>query len=449
MKVPLDYPAVVAVLCLAGVTARRARVQPKLQDKSWIVVPNLWGGIVAPPGLMKSPVINAITRPLREIEKLWRTQYASEVCDYQDQKERIEIQQSAWREMAKAAMKKGKDAPIRPDDSITEPICPRLVTQDATFERLHEIMRDNPAGVLLIYDELSGWLAALDKFGRESDRGFFLSAWNGDTAYTVDRIGRGSIHVDACCVSILGGIQPARLKNYLSDALQDGPNNDGLFQRFQVLVYPDVLQKWRYVDREPNQSAELTAQHVYDRLARMETDQPMYLRFAPDAQELFVAWLTDLEQQVRTFGTHMALVSHLANYRSLMPSLAALFELTDTDGNNGAISLEHAQQAAAFCEYLSSHSRRIYSMIVSPERQAAAALGCRIVGGWKRAEGLFTVRDVYRNEWQGLSTVEAVRQVLPILEDANWIRPVLPEPKAGGGRPTELYALNPRIWSKK
>src|SRR5437867_4051212 len=54
MQVPLDYPAVVTVLSLAGVTCRRARVQPKVEDKSWIVIPNLWGGIVAPPGLMKS-----------------------------------------------------------------------------------------------------------------------------------------------------------------------------------------------------------------------------------------------------------------------------------------------------------------------------------------------------------------------------------------------------------
>ena len=45
-------------------------------------------------------------------------------------------------------------------------------------------MRDNPAGILVIRDELSGWLATLDKPGREGERGFFLSAWNGDTGYT-------------------------------------------------------------------------------------------------------------------------------------------------------------------------------------------------------------------------------------------------------------------------
>jgi putative DNA primase/helicase len=220
MQVPLDYPAVVSVLCLAGVVNRRAVIQPKASDTSWVVVPNLWGGIVAPPGLMKSPVISAISQPLTRIEALWRTEYESAKSEYEQEKELAELRRAAWREQFKAAQKKNsKDAPMRPDDSIAEPVTHRLITHDATVEKLHEILRDNPAGILVIRDELSGWLATLDKPGREGDRGFFLSAWNGDTGYTIDRIGRGSIHVDACCVSMLGGIQPARLRSYLGDAL--------------------------------------------------------------------------------------------------------------------------------------------------------------------------------------------------------------------------------------
>src|SRR5437016_3690221 len=66
MQVPQDFPAAIAVLSLAGAVNRRARMQPKISDSSWLVVPNLWGGIIAPPGLLKSPVIQAVTRPLRQ-----------------------------------------------------------------------------------------------------------------------------------------------------------------------------------------------------------------------------------------------------------------------------------------------------------------------------------------------------------------------------------------------
>jgi len=55
MQVPMDYPGAVTMLCLAGAVNRRAVIQPKANDTGWLVVPNLWGGIIAPPGFMKSP----------------------------------------------------------------------------------------------------------------------------------------------------------------------------------------------------------------------------------------------------------------------------------------------------------------------------------------------------------------------------------------------------------
>jgi putative DNA primase/helicase len=447
MQVPLDYPAVAAVLCLAGATNRRATIQPKAADTSWIVTPNLWGGIIAPPGLMKSPVISAVTQPLTRIEALWRAQYESAMSDYGQQQEEAELKQSAWREQYKSAQKSGRAAPVRPDDSIALPKCRRLITQDATFESLHQIMSENPAGVFVIRDELTGWLAGLERQGREGERAFYLQAWNGDSGFTIDRIGRGSVHVEACCLTLLGGIQPARLRGYLVDALQDGPLNDGLLQRFQVLVYPDIPQNWRYVDRAPRPEAIATAERIYHRLAHADASQPPRFRFNCDAQELFIAWLSELEGKLRGVGLHPALVSHLAKYRSLMPSLALLFELAD--GGIETVSLQHTQQAAALCDYLESHTQRIYSMLISPERQAAAELGRHLIAGWKASEGMFTVRDVERNDWSGLITPEAVRRTLPILEDAGWVRLAPIGNKTTGGRPSELYVINPRVWRAK
>ena len=441
MQVPLDYPAAAAVLCLAGVTSRRATIQPKALDASWTVVPNLWGGIVAPPGLMKSPIITTIARPLAQIEAEWRTEYDSAVGNYEQQQEEAELKRATWRELYKAAQKADKPLPVRPNDSLTEPVARRLITQDATAEKLHELLRDNPAGVMVVRDELSGWLATLDKPGREGERGFFLSAWNGDTPYTMDRIGRGSVHVDACCVSMLGGIQPARLRSYLADALIDGPQNDGLFQRFQVLVFPDIPKSWRYVDRSPDSAAIEGAERLYRRVTQLEAANPLRFHFAADAQELFVDWLTDLEGKLRGDDLHPALVAHLAKYRSLMPSLALLFELAG--GGTETVSLQHTQQAAAFCEYLESHARRIYSMLISPERQAAAELGRHLKAGWNPQDGMFTVRDVYQNDWRGLNTPDAVRRALPLLEDAGWIRRMEQEQRAG--RPPERYAINPKL----
>ena len=105
MQVPLDYPAVVSVLCLAGLVNRRATIQPKASDTSWLVVLNLWGGIIAPPGLMKSPLITLVTRPLTRIEALWRTEYESARAAAEEEKEVSELRRAAWREQYKAAQK--------------------------------------------------------------------------------------------------------------------------------------------------------------------------------------------------------------------------------------------------------------------------------------------------------------------------------------------------------
>ena len=148
----------------------------------------------------------------------------------------------------------------------------RLIVNDATVEALHETLDANPAGLLVIRDELTGWWSQLDRQGREGERAFFLQAWNGDTSFTIDRIGRGSIQVPACCLSMLGGIQPGRLRSYLVDAITDGPANDGLIQRFQLLVWPDTTKKWVYIDRVPDVAAANNAFQVFERVIQIDPD---------------------------------------------------------------------------------------------------------------------------------------------------------------------------------
>ncbi len=402
MQVPLDFPSVVAVVCLAGAVNRRARIQPKAEDSGWQVVPNLWGGIVAAPGFLKSPVIQAITAPLREISELWRAKYESDLNAHAEAAKAAELRRRAWEQRFIAAEKAGKETPLRPDDSATQPRERRLIVNDCTHESLHKIMADNPAGVMVVRDELTGWGASLDRQGRGGERAFCLQAWNGDTGHTIDRIGRGSIHVPACCMSMLGGIQPGRLRSYLCDALSDCPSNDGLIQRFQLLIWPDAAAAWKYIDRPPDARALTVAKEIYRRLSEMDAECPARLRFAPDAQELFIAWLRELEAKVRSDELHPALAGHLSKYRSLMPSLAGLFELAA--GGEEIISLAHARQAAAWCEYLESHARRVYSCVTTP----------------------------------------ALRAACQALEDADWLRRIDPVLSPDGGRPAEEYAINPR-----
>ena len=187
------------------------------------------------------------------------------------------------------------------DDTEAEPpIRKRYVTNDATVEKVGEILAGNPRGVLVFRDELVGFLRSLDREGREGSRAFYLEAWNGTGRFTYDRIGRGTVEIEAACVCVLGGIQPGPLTAYLTETLRGGSGDDGLLQRFQLLVWPDAAQEWRNVDTKPDAAARQAAQEVITRLDTLDTtrigasqnfvDPTPWLRFAPEAQSSFDEW---------------------------------------------------------------------------------------------------------------------------------------------------------------
>lgn len=133
--------------------------------------------------------MEGVTYPLTELEKLWRVEYEGELSAYQLQSEEQELRLQGWREAYKSATKKGAPEPIRPDTSAKRPTQRRLILQDATFEKLHEILCENPAGVFVLRDELPGWLAELDRhltageLGRErfTVRQVYRHDWSGLT----------------------------------------------------------------------------------------------------------------------------------------------------------------------------------------------------------------------------------------------------------------------------
>jgi putative DNA primase/helicase len=191
MQVPIDLPAAAQVVALGGAVNRRATIQPKANDCNWVVVPNLWGGLIMPPGYLKSPLIQASTDPLSRIQSIYRNEHEMALENYKRAKEMFDIKHAAWKELSKAAVKKptSNAAPDRPEDEPQEPTMRRLIVNDATFEALHQVMDENPAGVLVVRDELTGWWSQLDRDGRQGERAFCLQAWSGDTGYLMDRIG--------------------------------------------------------------------------------------------------------------------------------------------------------------------------------------------------------------------------------------------------------------------
>ncbi len=226
---------------------------------------------------------------------------------------------------------------------------------------------------------------------------------------------------------------PGRLRSYIAGALDGGGQDDGLLQRFQVAVWPEVGGEWANVDRYPDTNAKNLAFEVFQALDKLDPaaigaggvdgDIP-YLRFASDAQDLFDEWRANLERRLRTgeLSDTPAYESHLAKYRSLMPSLALIFHLVDAVAGKtaGTVSLEAAMLAADWCGYLEAHARKIYAPELNPDLAAAHRLADKIKAG-AITDGM-TIRDIYRPQWSGLTNTDTVSAGLMLLAHHNWIR---------------------------
>ncbi len=228
-------------------------------------------------------------------------------------------------------------------------------------------------------------------------------------------------------------------------------------QRFQLLVWPDPPKSpWRNVDRYPDTEAKNRAYAVYEALDGLDPGKAgatadelvgdgsiPSVSFSPEAQEVFDRWRHELEAKLRDGELSEALVSHLAKYRSLMPSLALVFHLVDAVDSlaKPSVSIESVSRAAAWCEYLEGHAHRIYASGENPALEGARALLARIRKGDVKDGD--TVRSVYRGrEWSRLSTADEVNAAAAVLEDYGWLGI---EKTGTGGRPTTLLRLHPSL----
>ena len=339
MQCPPDYVGVAALVALGSVLGRKIAIRPKRQD-SWSEVSNLWGCVVGRPGVLKSPAISEALKPLHHLEMKARKTYDADKGVYDKEHKIWKWRMEAAEAEAKTALKKNPSAtPTFDFPEPEEPIERRYVTNDTTYEKLGEILAQNPNGVLAHRDELVSLLKTLDREEYAAARGFFLTAWNGKDAYTFDRITRGKTHIEAACLSLLGSTQPGRLAEYVRRALTGGAADDGLIQRFGLLVWPDQSPEWRDVDCYPDSEAREAAWRVFVSFDSLqpgdvgaETDQSdrvPFLRFDPAAHDDFLEWRKDLESKLRSGQLPAALESHLAKYRKLVPSLALISHLAD------------------------------------------------------------------------------------------------------------------------
>ncbi len=193
--------------CSAAIDGR-IRLRMKRND-GWSVPPSIWLALVGRPSTKKTPIIDAAWEPLQRAQatdlREWRSEHA------------------LWKMLPKD--ERANTAEPKPKR--------RLVTHDGTMEAVQEILSLQNRGIGVLRDELAGWIGSLEKYshgrGSAADRAFWLQSFNG-SPHMVDRVARGNVAIENLLVTLCGGIQPDRMRQF-SDL-----TDDGLWQRFVPII---------------------------------------------------------------------------------------------------------------------------------------------------------------------------------------------------------------------
>jgi Protein of unknown function (DUF3987) len=186
VQCPPDFVAVGVVVSAAAVLGRKVAIRPKRQD-DWAVVPNLWGLAVGPPGMMKSPALAEALRPLRRLVTDAHARYEEQMLAHHFRVVEAQARRHDLARRLRAAFEHdGPTEALRQQceaaPAYTPPVEQRYIVNDATVEKLGELLNHHPNGLLLFRDELSGFLHTLDRAGHENDRAFYCEAWHGTGA---------------------------------------------------------------------------------------------------------------------------------------------------------------------------------------------------------------------------------------------------------------------------
>jgi putative DNA primase/helicase len=322
--------------------------------RGWEEGAAIYGAVIADPGEKKTPALKVALEPAKRAQAALKEKYQRAEDEYKREQREYEVDK---RDAAKA----GEPAPPPPQPPTME----RTLLEDTTVERLAGIQAENPRGVVVVRDELSGWARAMDQYkqaGRGADRQFWLSAWS-NSYVSVDRKSQPHpLIVSRPFIALFGAIQP----NVLPE-LGDG-REDGLLDRF-AFAYPEAqLSGW--TDAEISEKAESSYASLYGKLRAlyMPTDEygdpdPVRIHLSPDAKAVMIDAINGHRREMYAPGFPARLKgpwSKLEAYFARLMLILATARAADA-GVAERVEMNDVLAAVLLLDYFKGHARRVYA----------------------------------------------------------------------------------------
>lgn len=415
-------PEMLAMGCLGAICAAMSdnfKIKVK-RNEPWFERSRLWIMIIAPPGSKKSIAIKNPMRPLARIEAEILHKGKRATIEYEQAASVYAIQQKAI--IKRKANNEGLDEAL---ESPKKPKNIRISINNATTEKLGELMVDNPRGLHWYSDELAVWFGQHDAYARGSggvDRGMALQAFDGGH-FRFDRITRGEIDIENFSYSLIGTTQPDKIKGVVKNM-----SDDGLLQRFITIELENEIL-YGNEDRLPNAKFTKNWDDCISMIWGWGTDgKGGTIELDDDAQAIrdeFYRWHTRLSGSE---GLPNMLRGHLSKWDAIFPRLMLCYHAFGCaqSGNhicNLKISGRTAERAVNFMKrYLMPNALRFFGATVSGGD--ATYVLAKMIAGMVLGNNMLRVtnRDLQRafKKWRDAPEWQKVA-VIRLMKESGWL----------------------------
>lgn len=469
---PLDNVVIPMLVMLASLIHHKIHIQPT-NARTFLLAINLWGVVVMPSGSKKSPPLRYLISFLKPLQEQANDKYLEEKKLFDQLQKRNVLNNRTIEREAEKLLKEviglSEDDPekIQINYEVGELLkglqdtnqkCPqKLYTlADFTPAAFIEKMIQNPNGLLLQLDELFQLFEKLSRKENENLRGFFLALFDSFGLY--DKALKTEEQRDCSdrTISIIGSTQPDKLRPMLAKAISGTDQNDGFFNRFQLLVCPQPITTIESQTYDINHALEEKFRKFVNALDKstlgFATDSKLTDRraqFSTNAQAIFNQFNIENELKIEKLiaeGGNEVIASHYNKYPALVAKLATLFNLASSFDNRNQLAIKtvrskYVSQAISFVNYLKSHANFILSCEVNITHKNAEKIMSSLA---RFDDGHFTTADIKRFDWSGLGRdTKAIQDALNFLVQMR----VLKKGKATKAN-SERWLINPLYLTK-
>jgi len=422
---PVDFPAAVALSAASVAIGQSCRLMLK---SGYFTSASLWIAMIGPPSDGKSPSLELVAKPIRDIDSQLREAYKAKLEKWEQE----------------CALAKTSKTPLPPKPPYT-----RIDVDDVTIEALTRIMNDSPHGVGWFCDEISGMILGLNMYkpgGRGNDR-HTLNKWWSNKRSTRDRMNESGT-AEWPFLTVCGGLVP--------DCMRDLRERDGRATGFLerwLIIYPQTQPKpdwsWDGIDE--------TLMGNWNDIIRR-----LYIRSSADEPQTLVRWQDENARDtwVRCYNAHVAEMNAIDFRDSLRGSwgkfceyaarfyliLARLWRESNTDiPRDMSIDSLTIVRAWDLVDYFKAgylRAKRAIEGIGSGGGEDVNAILRWIIS---ESKSRFSERDLYKEVGRFRKEKELMQSAIAWLNGRHAIRPV-PLVKEGPGRnPSPEWEVNPEL----